>query len=420
MTSTQTNWAGNLTYSNGRWHYPQTVADVQAIVKSCDKVRVVGSRHSFNAIADSPENFIALEQLERVMVIDPNAQTVTIDGGVRYGELCQFLHGEGYALHNLASLPHISVAGACATATHGSGDGNGNLATAVVGLEIVTADGELLTLSREQNPEQFNGVVVGLGAVGVVTKLTLAIQPTFAVRQFVYENLPLAQIETHFDEIFGSAYSVSLFTTWADETINQLWLKQRVNDDTAVEMPAVLYGGTAAPTHRHPITAVSPESCTAQMGLAGPWHERLPHFRMAFTPSNGEELQSEYFVPRQQAVAAIKAVMQLNEQITPLLFISEIRSIAADDLWLSACYQQDCVGLHFTWQPRWPAVREVLPLIEEALAPFGARPHWGKLFTVPAVDVRKLYPKMADFQQLLQQVDPQGKFRNAFVETYIW
>ncbi|MCB0037158.1 MAG: FAD-binding protein, partial [Anaerolineales bacterium] len=210
-----------------------------------------------------------------------------------------------------------------------------------------------------------------------------------------------------------------LFTTWANEMIDQLWLKHMVSDDTAVEMPSVLYGGTAAPTHRHPITAVSPVNCTAQMGMAGPWHERLPHFRMAFTPSNGEELQSEYFVPRQHAVAAIKAVMSLSAQITPLLFISEIRSIAADDLWLSACYQQDCVALHFTWQPRWAAVREVLPLIEEALAPFEARPHWGKLFTVPAVDVRKLYPKMADFQQLLQHVDPQGKFRNAFVETYI-
>jgi xylitol oxidase len=420
MAETQKNWAGNYTYSTDSWHYPETVEQVQEIVRSCHKLRAVGARHSFNGIADSTEDMLSLAYLQRVLVIDQERQRVTVDGGMRYGDLCQVLHQEGYALHNLASLPHISVAGACATATHGSGDSHGNLATAVTALELVTAEGEVVTLSREQDGDQFYGAVVGLGALGVVTKVTLDIMPTFAVRQDVYEHLPLAQLAANFEEIFASGYSASLFTDWRDEKFDQLWLKRRVTGDMPKVTPSTLFGAMAAPVHRHPIISLSAENCTEQMGIPGPWYERLPHFRLDFTPSSGEELQTEYFVPRSQALAALQTVMGLSQEVTPLLLISEVRTVAADQLWLSPCYQQPCVAIHFTWRPEWAAVRQLLPLLEEKLAPFEARPHWGKLFTMAPAQLQSLYEKLPEFRQLAYQYDPQGKFRNAFLDRYIF
>ena len=417
MVIQQKNWAGNLTYSAARLHYPKTVKEVQDLVKRSNKVRVLGSRHSFNDIADTPEDHISLEHLDPGLIIDRDQRMVTVAGGVRYGELCRILHHEGFGLHNLASLPHISVAGACATATHGSGDQNGNLATAVSAMEIVTADGEVVTLSRKSG--SFSGAVVGLGGIGVVTSLTLDLLPAFDMQQDVYENLPLAQLEGRFDDVSSSAYSVSLFTNWQGELINQVWLKRRITDRKIPSEP-YFFGATRATRKLHPIATLSAEPCTEQMGVLGPWYERLPHFRMDFTPSSGEELQSEYFVPREHAFDALQAVQSTREYIAPYLLISEIRTIAADNLWMSPCYQQTSVALHFTWKLDWPAVRELLPLVEEQLAPFNARPHWGKLFTMSPATLQSRYKKLQDFRDLLQQFDPQGKFRNAFLDTYLF
>ena len=432
MTDTQTNWAGNIHYSAARWHWPETVAQVQALARASRKLRALGSRHSFNTIADTPEDLVSLERFPERVVVDPERQTVTVNAGLRYGRLGQLLEQEGFALHNMASLPHISVAGACATATHGSGDRNGNLAAAVRALEIVTAGGELVTLSREQDGDRFEGAVVGLGALGVVTQLTLDMAPTFAMRQDVYENLPLAQLEDHFDEITSSAYSVSLFTDWRAANFNQIWLKRRLaasasktaaadfKAEASFEAGAPFFGATPATRRLHPIGALPADGCTEQLGQRGPWHERLPHFRADATPSAGEELQTEYFLPRANALAGMRAIFQMQPQLSRLLMISEIRTVAADNLWLSPCYQQDSVALHFTWQRDWPAVQPLLPLIEEKLAPLGARPHWGKLFTLPPAQVQARYPRLADFQQLLGELDPVGKFRNAFVERYMF
>ncbi len=420
MLENHSNWAGNYTYRAARLHAPETVEQVQELVRRGSKLKVLGSRHSFNDIADTSEDLISLEHFDHVGAIDRERRTVTVEAGVRYGQLCPQLHREGYALPNLASLPHISVAGACATATHGSGDRNGNLATAVAALELVTADGDVVGVSREQHGEQFPGAVVGLGGLGVVTKLTLDLVPTFAMRQDVYENLPLAHLEDHFDAIVSSAYSVSLFTDWQNERVNEVWLKRRVTDGAPLELAPELFGATLAPTHRHPIAELSAVNCTEQMGIPGPWYERLAHFRMEFTPSSGEELQTEYLVPRQHAVAAFRAIDRLRDHVAPLLQISEVRTIAADNLWMSPCYQQACVAIHFTWKKDWPGVRQLLPLIEEQLAPLDARPHWGKLFTMPATRVQSLYAKLPDFQDLLRTYDPQGKFRNAFLDTYIF
>jgi len=420
MIRNPSNWAGNYTYRAVQLHQPETVEQIQELVIRSNKLKALGTRHSFNDIADSPGDLISLEHFNQIVALDPERRTVTVEAGVRYGQLARWLHGEGYALHNLASLPHISVAGACATATHGSGDQHGNLATVVSAMEMVTGDGDVIVLSREQNRAQLQGAVVGLGGLGVVTKLTLDISPTFEMRQDVYENLPLPQLEDHFDELFSSVYSVSLFTDWRNATFNQVWLKRHIPNSVSLELEPELFGATLATSHLHPIATLSAENCTEQMGVYGPWFERLPHFRMDFTPSSGEELQSEYLVPRQYAFAALRAIYQLREQVAPLLQISEVRTIAADDLWMSPCYKQACVGIHFTWKKDWPAVRNVLPMIEDQLAAFDARPHWAKLFTMSPARVQSLYGKLLDFQGLLQNYDPQGKFRNAFLDKYIW
>ncbi len=420
MSGTLKNWAGNYEYSAARVHFPEMIEQVQDIVRASKKVRTLGSRHSFNSIADCPEDLISLEKLEQVIEVNSEQNTVTVSGGVKYGELCGQLFDQGFAIHNLASLPHISVAGACATATHGSGIKNGNLATAVSALEIVVSDGEVVQLSHANNPNIFDGAVIGLGGLGVVTKLTLEIRPTFDVRQLVYEHLPFSGLESHFDAIMSSGYSVSLFTNWQTDVIEQIWVKQHVSDDVADAVEPDMFGATLATKDMHPIAELSAVNCTKQMGVRGPWHERLPHFRMDFTPSNGEELQSEYFVSRQYAVAALTAVSQLGEHLAPFLLISEVRAIAADQLWLSPCYQQDCVAIHFTWKRDWPGVKTVLPHIEQALAPFNARPHWGKLFTMSPTQLQSLYEKLPEFQDLLKQYDRVGKFRNQFLDTYIF
>jgi xylitol oxidase len=414
------NWAGNLDYSTDRLYAATSLEQVQGYVKKESKLKVLGTRHCFNNIADSKDGFLSLKPMDKVIALDPAKHTVTVGAGITYGELCPYLDSKGFALHNLASLPHISVAGACSTATHGSGEKNGNLATAASGLEMVTASGDVVNLSRERDKGTFLGAVVGLGALGVITKVTLDIQPAFLMRQYVYENLPLIQLKDHFDAIESSAYSVSLFTDWQKQRLNEVWIKSRVEEGQAFHATPEFFGATLATRNLHPIAELSAENCTDQMGVPGSWYERLPHFRMGFTPSAGKELQSEYFVPRQHAVEAILAVERLREQVSPHLLISEIRAIAADELWLSPCYEQPCVTIHFTWKQDWPAVRKLLPVIEKELAPFRARPHWGKLFTTSAAELKDIYKKMPEFVELCRKYDPQGKFRNEYLKKNIF
>lgn len=414
------NWAGNYRYGAEAIQRPVTVEELQELVAGAAHVRALGSRHSFNDIADSAGILITLENMDPAIAVDATAGSVTVNGGTKYGTLAEELQRQGFALHNLASLPHISVAGAIATATHGSGDRNGNLSTAVSAMEIVTASGELLTVSRDSSSD-FAGLVVGLGAMGVVSRVTLDIEPTFTVRQNVFENLPWTQVLANFDEVTSSAYSVSLFTNWRGDTVDHAWLKSRNDDGSApVEARSEFFGGTPASEARHPVPGMSAVNSTEQLGVPGSWDDRLAHFRMAFTPSSGEELQTEYLVPREHAVEAIEVMRGLSDQISPLLQVSEIRTVAADDLWLSPNYKRAGIGLHLTWKPEQEAVEKLLPLIERKLVPFAARPHWGKLFNAEAAALAPLYEKFPDFQALAERLDPERKFRNDFLARKIF
>jgi xylitol oxidase len=414
------NWSGNFEFSTDRVATANSLEQVRNFVKSQSKLKALGTRHCFNKIADSKDNLLSMRSLDHSVEVDAANHTVTVDAGITYGKLAPILDAKGFALHNLASLPHISVAGSCSTATHGSGEKNGNLSSAVSGLELVTAPGDLLQLSRAKDRDTFSGVVVGLGALGVITKVTLDIQPTFIMRQYVYENLPLDQFRNHFDAIESAAYSVSLFTNWQNQSFSEVWLKARTDAAHALDAQPEFFGAKAATKDLHPIVELSAENCTEQLGVPGPWYERLPHFRMGFTPSAGKELQSEFFVPRKNAVDAILAVERLRDQITPHLMITEIRTIAADNLWMSPCYKQDSCAIHFTWKQDWVSVSRVLPVIEKELSPFKARPHWGKLFTMPPSVLQSRYERLPDFVRLAKRYDPRGKFRNDFLNTNIF
>jgi alditol oxidase len=413
------NWAGNFTYSTANLFEPKSVEEVQEVIRKLSSCRTLGTRHCFNLIADSKENLVSTKNLNKVVSLDRDKKSITVEGGMRYGEFCKYLNDEGLAIHNLASLPHISVAGACATATHGSGVGNGNLATPVSRIQFVAANGELISLSRETDGDKFYGAVVGLGCLGVVTQVTLDLVPSFTMRQEVYLNLPMEQLDSHFDEIMSGGYSVSLFTDWQTKNINQIWIKRVVKEGENYTAPKEFFGATLATKNVHPIIEISAENCTEQMSVTGPWYDRLPHFKMGFTPSSGEELQAEYFVPRKDAVAAIKAVQTLKDQIKPLLMISEIRTIAADNLWMSPCHQQDSVAIHFTLNQNTEGVLKLLPQIEEKLFPFGVRPHWGKLFTIDPAVLQSRYKRLNDFRQLMKEYDSEGKFVNDFVRSNV-
>jgi alditol oxidase len=403
------NWSGHHQYAASVVHHPRTIDEVSETVAAAPRIRGLGSRHSFNDIADSTE-LISLDRLEPSIHIDDDSETVSVSAGLRYGELASALQAAGWALRNLASLPHISVAGAVATGTHGSGNRNGTLARAVSGIELVDAGGSVRTISPVD--ADFDGAVVSLGALGIVTRLTLDIEPSYRVRQDVYAGLEWSALLANFDAITARAYSVSVFTDW--ETVGTVWLKSRLDE---AKPPGSLYGATPLTRDVHMISGMPATNTTPQAGVPGPWNERLAHFKLEFTPSNGDELQTEYLVPRQHARDAIEAVRALSPAITPHLHVSELRTMAADSLWLSGAYETDAIGLHFTWLNEPTAVLALLPRIEEALAPFDARPHWGKLFD--HVDL-SLYPRLDDFRELAQRVDPDGKFRNAFLNRHLF
>jgi xylitol oxidase len=406
-----TNWAGNIVFGARRFHRPDSVAELQELVAGSERIRAVGTGHSFSPIADTTADLVSLAGLPPVTRIDPDAATVTVSAGMRYGEVTGLLHEAGFALPNLGSLPHISIAGACSTGTHGSGVGNGALATAVFALELVGADGELRTV-RRGDPD-FPGSVVALGGLGIVTALTLDLRPTFGMRQWVYEGLH------GFDdvqEVLAAAYSVSLFTYWDGAGFEQVWVKQL---DTDPEPPARWLGSTRADGPRHMVRGADPEACTPQLGRPGPWNERLPHFRLEFTPSSGDELQSEYLLPRGALVDALRALDRIRDTIAPVLQVCEIRSIAADDLWLSLAHDRDSHAVHFTWIADTAAVLPAVAAVEATLEPFAARPHWGKVFTSEPEAVRALWPRLPDVERLLRRHDPAGKFRNDMVDRYL-
>ncbi|MFF3916144.1 D-arabinono-1,4-lactone oxidase [Streptomyces sp. NPDC001852] len=409
---TVTNWARTISYTPRQIHRPRTVDALAALVARSERVRVLGSGHSFNRIADPGPDGVLLSTagLPREIDVDTAARTVRVSGWARYAELARTVHAHGLALPNMASLPHISVAGSLATGTHGSGVENAPLASAVREVEMIVASGDSGTTGRDDR--RFDGAVTSLGALGVVTALTLDLEPAFEVEQRVYTELPLEGLD--FDAVAAAGYSVSLFTDWREPGFRQVWVKRRT-DRPAVDFP------WAAPAQvpLHPVPGMPARNCTGQLGVPGPWHERLPHFRAEFTPSSGEEIQSEYLLPRSAAMDALHAIDGVRETVAGVLQTCEVRTVAADTQWLSPAHGRDSVALHFTWVRDEAAVLPVVRRLEEVLDPFDPRPHWGKVFRIPSAVLRGRYPRFHDFASLARQMDASGTFANAFLRDLL-
>ena len=408
-TRPRANWAGNIAFGAPGFYRPSSLGELQAVVTRAPRIRVLGTGHSFNDMADSPGAQVTLAGMPAEVSVDSARSVARVAAGLSYAEVAARLDARGFALRNLASLPHISVAGACATATHGSGAGQQNLAAAVAGLTLVTAAGDVVELAGD------DGAVVHLGALGVVVSLDLALVPAFDISQRVYEDLPLSNLSDHFTDVMTSAYSVSLFTDWRAPRLTQVWFKQDPGRPPAVTTEP-WFTATPALSARNPVPGASPEACTEQLGVPGRWYERLPHFRPEFKPSAGDELQSEYLLPVAQAVPALHALNEIRDRLAPVLRICEIRVVAADDLWLSTCYHRDSVAFHFTWIADPASVLPVVADLERRLAPFAPRPHWGKVFTTSPEEIRSSYERLPDFLGLMHHYDPAGKFRNPYTD----
>lgn len=408
------NWSGHIAFQAPELQVPRSITDLQALVSTSPRIHPVGTAHSFNDVADSPAVQVSTAGLPPQIDIDTDRRSARVSGSLRFGEVARVLDEQGWAVANLASLGHISVAGTVATGTHGSGDRNQTLSAGVRGLDLVTADGDLARMDAD-DPD-LPGAVVALGALGVVTHVDLAIEPAFRVRQYVFDDVSHDAVLASLDNAFGAAYSVSLFTRWAPGLRGQIWMKRREDQDGTWDEPGFL-DGTLATQKRHPLPDHDAVHCTEQGGEPGSWHERLPHFRLDFTPSSGDELQTEYLVPRDRAVAALRDIAGLADRIHPVLHISEIRTMRGDDLWLSGAQGRDTVGIHFTWQKRPADVRPLLPVLDELFASHDGRPHWGKLFI--AEDVASRYPRFGDFRALVARMDPTGRFRNRYLDALL-
>jgi xylitol oxidase len=410
------NWSGVYTYGTAAIAHPTSLDELRRLVASSSKVHGVGSRHGFNGVADA-EVMIALDQMPMPVTIDRETNTVTVNAGMRYHELLRALEREGLALHNTASLPHVSIAGAVATATHGSGDKLGNLASAVAGLDLVTADGDVVSAKR--GDVDFDGIVVSIGALGVVTGITLDVQPSYRMRQEVFLDLAWDVLYERFDEIMRCGDSVSMFTDYGD-TVNELWVKTRVGSDDAWTPRAELFGARAATEKVHPVMGIDATYCTDQLGDPGAWCDRLPHFQVEAIGDAGNEMQAEYMVDRKNAVAAIRALKAISDVVRPYILAAEFRSVAPDELWMSSAYQRETICLHYATIADLGVPGQMLPAVEEALAPFAPRPHWSKLFVATAEELAPRYPKMDDFRALANRLDPKGTFRNAFLDQHVF
>ncbi len=409
------NWAGNLSFSSKEFIEIDSVKKLQTIVSNARGIKVLASGHSFSDIADTKDTLISIKNLSFEIGIDSNKREALVPAGMQYSDVSRYLEKHGWAVSNMASLGEVTIAGAILTGTHGSGSSNGILSTAVIGFEMVLESGSILTTDRE-NSSDFPGFIVSLGALGVFTKYKLKIVPSFSIRQVVYENINIESIANNFDLVFDRAYSVSFFSNWAQNSTGQIWMKF-LDDSKPFNISSDWIDGNLAKVKQHPVKINDASPCTDQLATSGKWLDRLPHFKLNSSPVSGDEVQTEYLVDRRYVKQYISELAEIGDEIASKVYTTEIRTIKADDLWLSGAYERETVGFHFTWR-KSDSLVNFLPKIESILGKHDGRPHWGKLFDVPKDKLPSRYPKFSDFEVLLQKYDPNKKFRNNFINKY--
>jgi len=417
-----TNWAGNVVFTPGVVHRPRDADELRRLVAESSQVHAIGTGYSFSPVADSRGTLVSLSDLPPLLEVSPDRSTVTVGAGMTFASVVGELERQGLALENMGSLPHICVAGAASTGTHGSGDTNRCLAATVREVELVTATGDLCVLGRDD--PRFGGAVLALGRLGVMTRLVLDVVPSFEVAQTVWEGIGWDALLANLDEVMARAYSVSVFTTFdppeaQDPAIDaaRVWVKHRTGDPV-VDLSAL--GARPLDHQVHPTPGLDPASCTVQRGVPGRWCERLPHFSAEGAPSSsGAELQSEWYVDRPHGPDALRAVLAVADRFRHVLQVAELRTVAPDGLWLGPAGSGGALGLHATWHPDPGPVAEAIDAVEEALAPFAPRPHWGKVFRLEPHDVRGRFPRWDEFASLVRELDPDGVFGNDFIDRYL-
>lgn len=278
-------------------------------------------------------------------------------------------------------------------------------------MQLISPDGDLIDVDRS-HPD-FDGMVIALGALGPVVRITLDIEPSYQVQQDGYANLSWDAIVGHFDQVSNAGYSVSVMTMWAEPSARQVWVKTRLGDDHPRTNLADL-GATPIP-----VADLGHGANMNPFGSPGPWSRRLPHFRLDSTPSRGHEIQVEWMVPRSAFPGVALSLREHGDLIDSMLVITELRTVAGDDQWLSPTQGQDVVGVHFTCNPDTDRVLSVLHVIEPILLAAGGRPHWGKFFLASAAELAPRYPQLDRWLRLRDRFDPGHKFGNAFIADHL-
>ena len=429
------NWAKTV-YYNHTIHYPKTVEEIQHILQYHAKIRVLGSMHSFNNITKLPQEFngvyISMSNMNQVIKCC-RGERVTIQPGITFGELGEYLHERNFGFHNMASLPHITVGGAISTGTHGAGVFNGNLASHVMQVKLISADGKLRTYRIGQDPE-FQHIPVSFGLAGIIVEIELDIVPDYDIQQCIYENLPFNTIKkSDYKTAFSSAYSFSIFTQWKNRKFTSIWAKYRLRkgrngneESIMIDCPDM---NKIKPSSNkvHPLPGGDTSFVSGGIGknYKEPGYVGLPHFLMEGVPSQGEELQSEYFVSSHMFDVVIEVLFhhfEENPKLYDLLYVSEMRFVAGDKLTLSPQHVLgSSIGFHFTWKKEFDQVVDALKGIENVLKPYNALPHMGKLFTMTGRELEGKYGQrnLRAFQSFVAPLDPLKKFVNPFLQNLI-
>jgi xylitol oxidase len=409
------NWSHTVSFSSSEVARPRDLDELRSVVAASERVRALGTRHSFNRVGDTVGTHVLLDAMPRHLVVSADRSEVTCDAATTHAELSTALAAHGLALPNLCSSPHLGVVGAVQTGAHGSGVDQPALAAHVTRLELVDGTGALRTVAA--GDPDLDAVSVGLGAFGVVHRITQRVVPAFEMSQTVDLDLGWDALLPHLHEVAASAYSVSLFTRYDDRGATQVWRKHRLGDPEVLDLRDL--GARPATETLHPLPASGAQDVTPQLGVPGPSHERLPHVHPDVCPRFGSEIQSEYLLDAARALEAIEALRGLADRLDPLLAIAEIRHVGADSAWLSPSGGRDSVALHFTWQRLPEELGELLPVVEAALLPLGARPHWGKAFACSPHDLRAAYPRIEEWGALVGAYDPERRFRNDLVDALL-
>lgn len=426
------NWSGTVAWDDCEVLEPTTIGELQSIIAYSPKVRVIGSAHSFTPLVRSSgrvkPTLLSLRHIPRTWSLDEKKKTVTVDAATTYSELCHALDKTGFALPNTSSLSHFQIAGAIATATHGSsGSRNGRLtrsglADTVVGLEIVGPDGTIRNVNKGH--PQFSSSVVSLGMVGVVTRVTLSLVDDYDVIQRVYGKWPptptgtLSAFLSSLPKTIAQFDSFSAFVKWNVDDFGLLIGRKQVprgaTDSASTTDPRLITG---------PIQGFLGQGDFATTGV-GRWCDKMFLWKNNGSPFVSQpELQIAHFVPFRDVERALHATRKVVSTWGDEVLYCELRAVRGDEHLLSPysadAPKPDSFSISHSLDARLGVekVRQRASELESVLRPYQVRPHWGKLTAMTASDLKEAYGlKLKRFQEVQQQVDPNRKFTNDYLE----